>query len=63
MCAMVVSVYLIFSVRLFGKIIKSVNFLTPCSKGILLATLSFGHDHQIEDAVEIAHAIAKILQT
>ena len=28
MCAMVVSVYLIFSVRLFGKIIKYVNYLT-----------------------------------
>ncbi len=49
---MVVSVYLIFSVRLFGKIIKSVNFLTPCSKGILLATLCFGSLRRITNAFE-----------
>ena len=61
MCAMVVSVYLIFSVRLFGKIIKSVNFLTPCSKGILLATLCFGSLRRITKAKRVQSVITQRL--
>lgn len=44
-----------------SHVIKAIGVPSAYAQGTI--RISFGHDNQIEDAVEIAHAIAKILQT
>ena len=44
-----------------SNVIKAIGVPSAYAQGTI--RISFGHDNQIEDAVEIAHAIAKILQT
>ena len=44
-----------------SHVIKAIGVPSAYAQGTI--RISLGHDNQIEDAVEIAHAIAKILQT